>query len=198
MQKNIKKKFILSVVMLAFSLIIFTTVIFGWFYINATPGLNTFEIKVVNNNTNVTFNISSDTGEGNQILLTGAYPGKEYNFEMALENTSDSNTAEYKIYFQGFSDNLTENGVDLDMFGIFQTKKLSEDAYYFRQTVNEYNQVIIDSGTVLQSETSNISFKLIFSDYYMYSDGTTTNEPEIINQFQDKQFIINKLVVEII
>lgn len=195
--KKQKRNLIISLISLLFSVIILTTVIFGWFTITQNNEINSFNIEVVDKNHNVLYSINADTIDQSGYYFEYVYPGKEYNFEITMQNLSEIETANYSIFFQGFSDNLEENGVNLDMEGIFQVQKQGESAQYFRELLAN-NKVTVETGTLAVLETKTVSFKMIFAEYYMYADETTTNQEDIINLFQNKEFMIDVLIIEII
>jgi hypothetical protein len=196
--KKLKKKIISSAMLLTFSIAILVTVIFGWFTLSKNSTVSPLEILIRNKNTYVTIDVTPDEENENGYYFNEVCPGKEYVFTVTFINSSPTRSSHYNIYFSGLSDNLAENGVDLDMVGIFAVRVENQSLEYFREKIDLSGNVQVTSGQIPPLTETVLHFSLVFSDSYMDYVGeekTLFNDRSIINQFQGKQFNIERLVV---
>lgn len=191
-----KKNIMMSSIMLLLSVIILTTVTFGWFYLNNKPGFNSFDVKVVRFNSLITFDLDLKGTKYNELSLNDVYPTKEYEFIIKIENLINLPTT-FSVYFYGLLDDLEETG-DLHMEGIFKIRVGTEPtSSFFRQKMQDGKVMIGEDVALGALEKITFTFYLIFSDCYMYSDESITYDPAVINMFQGKEFTIQTLRVEI-
>lgn len=206
MRKKPLNRTIISLFLSIAMLIMATSSVMAWFIMSKYSNVNDIDLSISDKNIRANLNINGSPAT----VLDNIIPGNSFLFTINIQNLKDY-TVTVRLFFTGLSQakykysTTLEKEIPMDLLDVLMIGMTSDDAnaYYFRTEYNaSTNKVEIltgDAMTILPHKSISVNFYLIFSgEHFYFVNDTQPLESGDINIFQDEEFKVSQLIIDVV